>query len=63
MITTRRAAALAVGAAAALAVGGAALAAGADDPSPSPVSGAVEMLPNGDPVPTEDPTASSPSPS
>ena len=53
MIKVKTAVALAAGAVAAVAIGGSALAAGGDDPSPSPTSGAVEMLPNGDPVQTD----------
>ncbi|MET8153838.1 PepSY domain-containing protein [Actinoplanes sp. NPDC049668] len=62
MITLRTVSTLAAGVAAALALGGTALAAsGADDPSGSDDrGGAVEMLPNGDPVPTESATDPAP---
>ncbi|GID94096.1 PepSY domain-containing protein [Amorphoplanes digitatis] len=55
MIKLRTVSTLAAGVAAALALGGTALAAsGADDPAGSDDrGGAVEMLPNGDPVPTD----------
>ncbi|MEU7903561.1 PepSY domain-containing protein [Actinoplanes sp. NPDC049118] len=56
MIRLRTVSTLAAGVAAALALGGTALAAGGDEPTPSASpddrGGAVEMLPNGDPVPT-----------
>jgi hypothetical protein len=70
MFKIRRTAAVAAGAVVALAVGGtAALAAGADDPAPSPSAtddrgGSVRLLPDGDPVPTaSSDDSASPSPS
>jgi peptidase YpeB-like protein len=57
MIKLRTASALAVGAVAALAIGGTALAAGADDPTPSP-SVTDDLLPNGDVSPSADPSPS-----